>query len=84
MCEDQRSIYSVLTNSQMELNRLSPAELGHAAAYEAFRYLLHNEPLYQPLEDEEEREREVLLSLAVAEGILVIIRRCSSVLTIAY
>ncbi|VDC04112.1 unnamed protein product [Peniophora sp. CBMAI 1063] len=52
----------------MDLARLSPAEIGHAAAYEAFRYLLHHEPLYEPLADETEREREVLVSLAVAEA----------------
>lgn len=52
----------------MGLARLSPAELGHAAAYEAFRYLLYHEALYEPLADEVEREREVLLSLAIAEG----------------
>ena len=58
----------ILICHQVEISRLSPAELGHAAAYEAFRYLLHHESLYEPLGEEQEREREVLLSLAAAEG----------------
>jgi hypothetical protein len=54
--------------SQMDFSRRSPAEIGHAAAYEAFRYLLHHAPIRDHLSEDHDRRREVLIALAIAEG----------------
>lgn len=45
-----------------------PAEIGHAAAYEAFRTWIHNSSIYEPLSGDVGRQREGLIGLAVAEG----------------
>jgi len=47
---------------------MSPEEIGHAAAYEAYRTWIHNRFMYQHLHDDIERQREALTGLAVAEG----------------
>jgi len=52
-----------------EVNFLAPNELGHAAAYEAYRTWIHNSFIYEPLSGDIERQREALTGLAVAEGI---------------
>ncbi|KAJ6558555.1 hypothetical protein DFH09DRAFT_533930 [Mycena vulgaris] len=51
-----------------ELGQMSPAEIGHAAAYEAYRTWTHNSSLYEPLSGDVERQREGLIGLAVAEA----------------
>ena len=53
---------------KIDLNQLMPAEIGHAAAYEAYRTWMHNSSIYEPLSGELERQREGLTGLAVAEG----------------
>jgi hypothetical protein len=45
-----------------------PEELGHAAAYEAFRTWMHNSSIYEPLSGDVERQREGLIGIAIAEG----------------
>ncbi|CAK5281364.1 unnamed protein product [Mycena citricolor] len=45
-----------------------PSDIGHAAAYEAYRTWTHNSSLYEPLSSEIERQREGLVGLAVAEA----------------
>ena len=45
-----------------------PEELGHAAAYEAYRTWKHNSFMYEPLSGDLERQREALIGLAIAEG----------------
>jgi len=45
-----------------------PEEIGHAAAYEAYRTWVHNSSMYEPLSGDIERETEGLVGLAVAEG----------------
>jgi len=45
-----------------------PEELGHAAAYEAYRTWMHNSSIYEPLSGDVERQREGLIGLAIAEG----------------
>lgn len=50
---------------QGEINSLTPAEIGHAAAYEAFKGWLHENPAYDVLDTE--RQRAILIGLAVAE-----------------
>lgn len=49
-----------------------PEEIGHAAAYEAYRTWIHNSSIYEPLSGDIERQREGLIGLAVAEGIAML------------
>ncbi|KAK0225712.1 hypothetical protein IW262DRAFT_706270 [Armillaria fumosa] len=51
-----------------ELNQMLPQEIGHAAAYEAYRTWIHNSSIYEPLSGDFERQREALIGLAVAES----------------
>ncbi|KAJ6603114.1 hypothetical protein B0H10DRAFT_2079399 [Mycena sp. CBHHK59/15] len=51
-----------------ELGQMLPAEIGHAAAYEAYRTWIHNSSMYEPLSGDPERQREGLVGLAVAEA----------------
>ncbi|KAF9559859.1 hypothetical protein CPC08DRAFT_500721 [Agrocybe pediades] len=51
-----------------EVHLLAPEELGHAAAYEAYRTWIHNSFMYEPLSGDIERQREALTGLAVAEA----------------
>ncbi|KAF5385901.1 hypothetical protein D9615_002394 [Tricholomella constricta] len=51
-----------------ELSRMLPAEIGHAAAYEAYRTWIHNSSIYEPLSGDTHRQREGLIGLAVAEA----------------
>lgn len=48
---------------------MQPHEIGHAAAYEAYRTWIHNSSIYEPLSGDIERQREALTGLAVAEGL---------------
>jgi hypothetical protein len=47
---------------------MRPEELGHAAAYEAYRTWMHNSSMYEPLSGDVERQQEALIGLAIAEG----------------
>ncbi|EFI28189.1 hypothetical protein CC1G_14216 [Coprinopsis cinerea okayama7 len=51
-----------------ELAHLGPAEVGHAAAYEAYRNWVRNQSMYDTLGPDIERQREGLIGLAVAEA----------------
>lgn len=57
-----------LTDLQGALNQMLPAEIGQAAAYEAYRTWIHNSSIYEPLRDDSERQRDALIGLAIAEG----------------
>ncbi|KJA27738.1 hypothetical protein HYPSUDRAFT_62780 [Hypholoma sublateritium FD-334 SS-4] len=57
---------------QNEIAYLAPEELGHAAAYEAYRSWIYNKHLYEPLSGDIERQREALTGLAVAEATRVL------------
>jgi hypothetical protein len=46
---------------------MQPEEIGHAAAYQAYRSWLQNGSMYDVLGDSE-RQREGLVGIAVAEG----------------
>ncbi|KAK0438702.1 uncharacterized protein EV420DRAFT_1644631 [Desarmillaria tabescens] len=59
--------YGGLGTFQGELNQMLPQEIGHAAAYEAYRTWIHNSSIYEPLSGDFERQREALIGLAVAE-----------------
>jgi len=58
-----RRAYGGLGNATQML----PEELGHAAAYEAYRTWMHNSSIYEPLSGDVERQREGLIGLAIAE-----------------
>jgi len=47
---------------------MPPAEIGHAAAYEAYRTWIHNSSIYEPMSGNTSQQRERLTGLAVAEG----------------
>ncbi|TFK25505.1 hypothetical protein FA15DRAFT_703610 [Coprinopsis marcescibilis] len=51
-----------------ELTLMAPAEVGHAAAYEAYRTWSQNQSMYEPFGGDIERQREGLIGLAVAES----------------
>lgn len=46
----------------------TPHQIGYAAGYEAYRSWKFNQRTYEPFGYNQERQREVLISLAVAEG----------------
>ena len=47
---------------------MQPHEIGHAAAYEAYRTWNYHSSIHEPLGGDIERQREALTALAVAEG----------------
>jgi len=49
------------------MSSMLPEEIGHAAAYEAYRTWMHNSYMYEPLGGDRERQREGLIGLAAAE-----------------
>jgi hypothetical protein len=51
-----------------EIGLMQPHEIGHAAAYEAYRTWIHNSSIYEPLSGDIERQREALTGIAVAEA----------------
>ncbi|KAJ3518108.1 hypothetical protein NLJ89_g53 [Agrocybe chaxingu] len=51
-----------------EISYMDAHEIGHAAAYEAYRTWIHNSSMYEPLSGDIERQREALTGLAVAEA----------------
>lgn len=52
-----------------ESQGMTPYDMGHAAAYEAFRTWIHNSSIYEPLSADRGRQREALIGLAIAEGV---------------
>jgi hypothetical protein len=55
------------------MGSMMPEEIGHAAAYEAYRTWTYNSSIYEPLSGDIERQREGLIGLAIAEGTLTMI-----------
>lgn len=53
---------------QVQLQQLLPADIGAAAAYEAYRTWKHNSFLYEPLSADRELQREGLIGMAIAES----------------
>jgi len=51
-----------------EINHMLPEEIGHAAAYEAYRTWIHNSSIHEPLGGDIERQRDGLIGLAIAEA----------------
>ncbi|KAI0356278.1 hypothetical protein OH77DRAFT_1423897 [Trametes cingulata] len=58
-----RRVYSGL----VPLSQLLPADIGAAAAYEAYRTWKHNSFLYEPIRADREQQREGLIGMAIAE-----------------
>lgn len=54
---------------QGEINRMSPVEIGYAAAYEAYNTWLQDSAMYEIVGEDRERQREGLVGVAVAEGL---------------
>ncbi|KAI0062835.1 hypothetical protein BV25DRAFT_1899574 [Artomyces pyxidatus] len=52
-----------------EITRMLPAEIGSAAAYEAYRQFKYNSSAYTYVRGDHERMREALVGLAVAEAV---------------
>ena len=52
----------------MPLSQLLPADIGAAAAYEAYRTWKYNSFLCEPLSADRERQREGLIGMAIAES----------------
>lgn len=50
------------------MSQMLPEEIGHAAAYEAYRIWVHNSSMYEPFMDDMERQTEGLIGFAVAEA----------------
>ncbi|KAI0823333.1 hypothetical protein BC628DRAFT_1450583 [Trametes gibbosa] len=61
------SILQLARRIQVPLTQLLPADIGAAAAYEAYRTWKHNSFLYEPLSADRERQREGLIGMAIAE-----------------
>ena len=53
---------------QTPMTQMLPADVGAAAAYEAYRTWKHNSFLYEPLSADRERQREGLIGMAIAES----------------
>lgn len=53
---------------QGAVDTLRPSEIGHAAAYEAYRGWIHNSSMYASFGDDDYRQREALAGLAIGEG----------------
>jgi len=51
-----------------DLGLMLPDEIGHAAAYEAYRSWIHNSSMYEPYLEDLERQREGMIGLAIAEA----------------
>ncbi|TFY53435.1 hypothetical protein EVG20_g10117, partial [Dentipellis fragilis] len=51
-----------------DITRMLPSEIGHAAAYEAYRAWIHNSPAFRVMDGDFERQKEVLISIAIAES----------------
>lgn len=54
--------------SKVEPPQLTPTEIGHAAAYEAYRIWVNNSSAREPLVGDIGKQREGLIGLAIAEG----------------
>ena len=56
---------------QADIRQMLPSDIGAAAAYESWRcWRFHYGIMAQPLSGDRERQREALIGLAVAEGLL--------------
>ncbi|TFY79959.1 hypothetical protein EWM64_g4053 [Hericium alpestre] len=51
-----------------DITRMLPSEIGHAAGYEAYRSWIHRSPTFQIFDGDLERQKEALISLAIAEA----------------
>lgn len=66
--EEARYWHRKAYGGQGRFEDLSSHQLGHAAAYEAYRTWIHNRFMYEPFEGDFERQRQGLIGLAAAEA----------------
>lgn len=60
---------ALTAHAQVNLAQVLPADIGAAAAYEAYRiFKYRRERVFDPLGQDVERQREALIAMAVAEG----------------
>lgn len=64
--------YAHTTLVQTPMTQLLPADIGAAAAYEVYRTWKHNSSLYAPLSADRMLQREGLIGMAMAEGIITL------------
>ncbi|PIL34137.1 hypothetical protein GSI_03848 [Ganoderma sinense ZZ0214-1] len=64
---DARHWHKKVYSGMVPLSQLLPADIGAAAAYEAYRTWKYNSFLYEPLSADRERQREGLIGMAIAE-----------------
>ncbi|KAI8992859.1 hypothetical protein BD414DRAFT_482480 [Trametes punicea] len=64
---DARHWHRRVYSGMVPLSQLLPADIGAAAAYEAYRTWKHNSFLYEPLSADREQQREGLIGMAIAE-----------------
>ncbi|KAI1796378.1 hypothetical protein LXA43DRAFT_616849 [Ganoderma leucocontextum] len=64
---DARHWHKKVYSGMVSLTQLLPADIGAAAAYEAYRTWKYNSFLYEPLSADRERQREGLIGMAIAE-----------------
>ncbi|KAI0786799.1 hypothetical protein C8Q75DRAFT_771339, partial [Abortiporus biennis] len=65
---DLRGLHRNIYGGLVSLGQILPADLGSAAAYEAYRSWKHHTQLWQPFSGNSDREREGLVGLAIAEA----------------
>jgi hypothetical protein len=63
---------------------MKPYEIGHAAAFEAYRTWTHHSSMYEPISADRSRQREALVGLSVAEGLLIIFYPFEILITVQY
>jgi len=66
--EDAQMWHQKVYGGLCDLEQIRAEEIGHAAAYEAFRIWIHYPHLYEHFNDSTERRRESFISLAIAEA----------------
>ncbi|ELU36941.1 hypothetical protein AG1IA_09029 [Rhizoctonia solani AG-1 IA] len=67
---DAQTWHQRVYSGLVDVATMTPAEIGAAAGYEAWRFWEHHRGIYrQPLMDDHERETEALVGLAVGEGV---------------
>jgi len=69
---EARNWHSMAYGGSNSIARMEAEEIGHAAAYEAYRIWMHNPHMYQSFLSGCEQQREALVGLAVAEAVRIL------------
>ncbi|TFK50085.1 hypothetical protein OE88DRAFT_1736366 [Heliocybe sulcata] len=65
---EARRFHRLVYGGLVDITTAPPSEIGHAAAYEAFRIWRHHGSICAPLGGDIERQRECMMALATAEA----------------